>query len=217
MPVIQPTMPGAGRLFYYQKNADSGRAAGAVAAAFQVPDTPKLGPQVPESAALPASAINVKPPMIGQIPAQSELQLKQSIVAEVEQAKQSEIFRTFPDTYYNEFPKDPYVARTFQPSVERVDPNYVCYERLYFEDKNTERYGWDLGMIQPLVSVGEFYADVALFPYHFGTRPCQRFEADAGYCLPGDPVPYLIYPVELSVAGGILEAGTIVGLAAIFP
>jgi hypothetical protein len=30
-------------------------------------------------------------------------------------------------------------------------------------------------------------------------------------------VPYLIYPIEWSVTGGLLEAGTIVGLYAIFP
>ena len=94
---------------------------------------------------------------------------------------------------------------------------FVCYERLYFEDKDSERYGWELGILQPLVSIGKFYSDVLMLPYNFGTRPCQRFEADAGYCLPGDPVPYLLYPVELSLSGALLEAGTAVGLAAIFP
>jgi hypothetical protein len=35
--------------------------------------------------------------------------------------------------------------------------------------------------------------------------------------LPGDPVPLLIYPPELSLTGTVMEAGTIVALFAIFP
>ena len=54
-------------------------------------------------------------------------------------------------------------------------------------------------------------------PYHIGTQPCRCYECSAGYCLPGDPVPYLLYPPELSLSGFLLEAGTVVSLAAIFP
>jgi hypothetical protein len=35
--------------------------------------------------------------------------------------------------------------------------------------------------------------------------------------LPGDPTPYLLYPVEFSVTGALFQAGTIVGLAALIP
>jgi hypothetical protein len=217
MPVIRPTMPPAGPTLYYQKDANPAKTAGgAISAVYQAPDA-KLAQPEPAAATLPKSAINTEPPTIGQIPAQTELQLQEAIVKEVKDSNQSDIFRSFPTSYYDKFPRDPYTARTFQPGVEQVEPMYVCYGRLYFEDKNTERYGWDLGMLQPLVSTGKFYADLLSFPYHYGTRPCQRFEADAGYCLPGDPVPYLIYPVELSLTGGLLEAGTTVGLYAIFP
>ena len=101
--------------------------------------------------------------------------------------------------------------------LRTVEPGYVCHERLYFEEPNSERYGWEIGPLQPFVSTGYFVWDLAKLPYNIGTRPCQRFEANAGYCLPGDPVPYLIYPVEASLTGGLLEAGTIVGLYAIFP
>jgi len=122
-----------------------------------------------------------------------------------------------------EFPKepvvstDPYQPRAFPPMTEWVEPYYVCYGRLYFEDKNAERYGWDLGFVQPLVSLAYFYYDVALLPYHMGTEPCRKFECSAGQCLPGDPVPYLIYPPQLSLTGAFLEAATIVSLFAIFP
>jgi hypothetical protein len=113
--------------------------------------------------------------------------------------------------------KEPYTPRVFPPNTEQVEPHYVCYKRLYFEDLNSERYGWDLGFIQPFVSAGIFFWDVATLPYHMGTEPCRCYECSAGYCLPGDPVPYLIYPPELSLTGAILEAGTIVGLYGIFP
>jgi hypothetical protein len=113
--------------------------------------------------------------------------------------------------------KEKYRGRTFAKAVALVEPNYTCYQRLYFEDLNSERYGWDFGFLQPLVSTGIFYWDLALLPYHLGTRPCQKYECSAGYCLPGDPVPYLIYPPELSLTGAVAEGSTIATLFAIFP
>ena len=44
----------------------------------------------------------------------------------------------------------------------QVEPNYVCYNRLYFEQINAERYGWDLGFVAPFISAGEFFKDVVL-------------------------------------------------------
>jgi hypothetical protein len=126
------------------------------------------------------------------------------------------------------FPEEPvlstqaYAARPFPPAQELVEPNYVCYRRLYFEDKNSERYGWDLGFIQPFVSAGIFYWDVVTLPYHLGTDPCRKFECSAGYCLPGDggrddrrplrDLPGLIglvRNVESPTAGSIGRAGRV--------
>jgi hypothetical protein len=111
----------------------------------------------------------------------------------------------------------PHLPRDFVQSKILVEPNYLCYDRLYFEDINSERYGWDLGVIQPFVSSGKFFWDVAALPYHFWTAPCSRYDSNAGFCLPGDPVPYLIYPPEISITGGVMEAGTIIALLAFFP
>ncbi len=113
--------------------------------------------------------------------------------------------------------KEPFTARQWPPYVRHVEPYYVCYGRLLFEQKNFERYGWDLGPIAPLVSAGKFFWDVAWLPYHLGTRPCQQYECSAGYCLPGDPVPLLLYPPEVSVTGALAEAGVVTGLFFIFP
>jgi hypothetical protein len=143
----------------------------------------------------------------------SESSLKIRIQQEVRQQKRQPI--PFPEEPV--LSTDRYVARLFPPMTETVEPNYVCHGRLYFEDKNSERYGWDLGFIQPFVSAGVFFWDVAWLPYHMATDPCRKYECSSGYCLPGDPVPYLIYPPTYSVTGAMAEIGTIVALAWIFP
>ena len=84
--------------------------------------------------------------------------------------------------------------RRLPPSAATVVPYVVCYRPLYFEDKNTERYGRTLGVVQPVVSTGKFYLDILLLPYHLAVLPPWQCECNTGYCLPGDPVPYLIYP-----------------------
>jgi hypothetical protein len=113
--------------------------------------------------------------------------------------------------------REPFVGRHWSPLTREVEPYYVNYARLLFQQKNFERYGWDLGAISPLLSAGKFFADVALLPYHLGTRPLQQYETSAGYCLPGDPVPLLLYPEEISVTGLAAEAAVITLGFFIFP
>jgi hypothetical protein len=110
-----------------------------------------------------------------------------------------------------------YTGRKFSPTTRLVEPSYITHHRLYFEELNAERYAWEAGPLQPFVSMGYFFKDFVLLPYHFAARPCERFDTNYGKCLPGDPVPYLIYPTELSLSGGISEAGTIVALFFLFP
>jgi len=61
-----------------------------------------------------------------------------------------------------------------------TEPNYVLYRKLFFEERNSERYGWDLGVMGPFVSAGAFYWDLALVPYQFASLPFRRFESN-GY------------------------------------
>jgi hypothetical protein len=162
-----------------------------------------------------------EPPRIQDIGLRSGADLYREFIREVEStpgldANQRATFTTLPSDY-KPLSESPYTTRALPPSQRFVEPYYVCYGRLYFEEKNSERFGWDLGPMQPLISTLYFYKDMLFLPYHFGTRPCQRYECSAGYCLPGDPVPYLLYPPEVSLTGGVLQAGTTVGLYAIFP
>ncbi len=131
--------------------------------------------------------------------------------------------RNRPDIGRIDFPEekpvstDAYAARQFPPMTVEVEPHYVCYNRLYFEEKNSERFGWDLGPISPLVSASIFFWDVATLPYQMGTDVCRKYECSAGYCLPGDPVPYYLYPPQLSLTGLIFQGGAVVATVAIFP
>jgi hypothetical protein len=112
---------------------------------------------------------------------------------------------------------DPYPGRHWPMMSEFVEPAYVCHGRLLLEQKNFERYGWDLGIVAPVVSAGAFFVDMAMLPYNLATAPCRCYECSAGQCLPGDPVPMLLYPPELSATGAVAETGVILGLLAIFP
>jgi hypothetical protein len=113
--------------------------------------------------------------------------------------------------------RDTYFGRSWQARTLYVEPNYLCYNRLLFEQINAERYGWDLGPVSTAVSPMLFFADVVTLPYHAFTDPFRCCECNAGYCLPGDPVPLLLYPPQLSAPGAVAETATILALLAIFP
>src|SRR5262249_19492035 len=122
--------------------------------------------------------------------------------------------------FFPEYPavsKEPYRPRSFPPMVEVVEPLVLEHGRLYFEQKNLERQGWDLGFFTTAVNLGVFYYDVAMFPYHFWTRPCNCCDSSAGKCLPGDPTPLYLYHEPLSITGLAGQAATVVGGVFIFP
>src|SRR5262249_61817578 len=87
--------------------------------------------------------------------------------------------------YKIEFPKYPptpppgLLVRRWPSQAEVVEPAYVCYGRLYFEQINAERYGWDLGIIHPLVSAGEGVSDGGLFAYYTRAHPRALSRGDA--------------------------------------
>ena len=98
------------------------------------------------------------------------------------------------------------------------DSLYVVHRRLHFEEKNAERYGWDLGFIQPLVSTAFFYKDVLLLPNSVVSGFAYGFwDTNAGKCLPGSPTPYMLYPPGLTITGTTFEAVVITGAAFVFP
>jgi hypothetical protein len=115
----------------------------------------------------------------------------------------------------------PYVAKAIRegyPAMQSLtEPDYVVHRRLYFEEKNSERYGWDLGIVQPVISTLYFYKDTLLWPAKLASNPFERYDTSAGKCLPGSPVPYYLYPPEVDLFGASVGAATIVGAAVILP
>jgi hypothetical protein len=100
-----------------------------------------------------------------------------------------------------EFPPSPEIvpaprpiARLWPYVTAVAEPSYVCFKRLWFEQRNFERYGYDYGVLQPVISTGVFYTDLALMPLHWLSHPLRWYDCSAGQCLPGDPVPLLWNP-----------------------
>jgi hypothetical protein len=100
-----------------------------------------------------------------------------------------------------------------------VEPNFVCYGKLQsmFENTNMERYGWDLGPLSIPVELVKLSADTAFFPMKAFAQPCRFHECSAGQCLPGDPVPFLLYPPEITVTGTAAQLAVIGALIVLFP
>jgi hypothetical protein len=208
---------------------------------FQKPaggDQPR--PTVPEKSADPkAPPPEAEPPVAQQIdprllrlPSRASIftipddaALRREIIREV-----AETLRMRPDDpsmipFPDYDPRDPlvppgtrYVAKTgsYPPAVEYAEPAFVVHRRLHFEEKNAERYGWDLGIIQPFVSTAAFYKDVLLWPNSLASG-CEVgfWDTSAGKCLPGTPVPYYLYPPGLTVTGvgatlGVYTAGSFI-------
>lgn len=113
--------------------------------------------------------------------------------------------------------KEPYFGRNWPSRKMLVEPHFVCHKRLHFEHVNSERFGWELGVFQPLVSTAQFYRDVAMFPMHAFSYPRRCYDCSAGKCLPGDPVPLYLYPPEFTLTGTAAEGLSIAALLAIFP
>lgn len=90
--------------------------------------------------------------------------------------------------------KEPFPSRYWPQQLEVVEPYYVAYRKLYFNQINMSRYGWDMGVLAPLFSAGTFFVDFASVPLQILSDPCRCFEYNTGYFLPGDPVPFLLYP-----------------------
>jgi hypothetical protein len=107
--------------------------------------------------------------------------------------------------------------RTFAPTEAIAFPSYVVYHPLYFQQINAERYGWELGVFQPLVSTAQFYGDVLLLPYKAAANPPWTCDSNVGYNLPGNPEPLRFLTVPFSWRGVAAQTGAALGGAAIFP
>ncbi len=160
-------------------------------------------------------SIKTEPPGLDQLTQRlSEEQLYQSLRDEYRRKPgQGNIF--FPEE--EPVSTERYTGRKSPPMVRLVEPSYVMHGQLLFEQKNFERYGWDLGVISPGIELVTYYYDLLMMPYHIGSDVCHCADSSAGKCLPGDATRLMLYPERFSVTGLVFEAGTIFGGMFAFP
>ncbi len=111
-----------------------------------------------------------------------------------------------------------FAARNWQPSTMTWKASSLCHKPLYFEEVQLERYGHTTGpLFQPVISGAHFFLNIAALPYKMGINPPLECRYALGYYRPGSCAPWLLPPVPLSLRGGLLQAGAVVGIVALFP
>ena len=94
----------------------------------------------------------------------------------------------------------------------------LCHKPLYFRELQAERYGHSVGRIsQPFFSAAHFFCNVAILPYNMGMRPPQECVYALGHYWPGDPAPRYIPAVPISLRGGLMQAGAVLGAVYVLP
>ncbi len=96
----------------------------------------------------------------------------------------------------------------FATYVARVNWHYP----VYFEDISLERYGHHFGCLQPAVSTGKFFIDLAMLPYNMYLDPPCEMQYTHGLYRPGDCVPHLIYLPRPDLHAALFAAGVWTGL-----
>jgi hypothetical protein len=111
-----------------------------------------------------------------------------------------------------------YAGRSWQPTTMTWKASAICHKPLYFEEVQLERYGHTMGpLFQPVVSGAHFFLNIAALPYNMGINPPNECQYTLGYYRPGSCAPWLLPPVPISLRGGLLQAGAVVGAVALFP
>tara|TARA_R100000789_G_scaffold72620_4_gene68362 strand:- start:1722 stop:2975 length:1254 start_codon:yes stop_codon:yes gene_type:complete len=93
------------------------------------------------------------------------------------------------------------------------------YYPLYFEDPRAERYGQlHHPLIQPVVSVARFNAQLLGLPYQMAINPVAKCVYPLGYYRPGDVcAPQLYHQIPLSLGAAFVTAEVYTGLFFLFP
>ncbi len=115
-------------------------------------------------------------------------------------------------------PDEPFARKAPTPITFTWKASSLCYKPLYFEDVQLERYGHYCNpYLQPFVSRARFLLTVPCLPYLMGVDPPNQCVYDLGYYRPGNCAPSMLEPIPISLRGGLLQAGAVVGLAAAIP
>lgn len=115
-------------------------------------------------------------------------------------------------------PDEVYVRKAPTPICFTWKASNLCHKPLYFEDPQLERYGHTVcPLAQPFISRARFWLTIPILPYLMGVNPPNECIYDLGMYRPGNCAPYMLNPIPISLRGGLMEAGVIVGGIALFP
>lgn len=141
---------------------------------------------------------------------QTDLFRKAVQVNSVSSATRTALFAQQPGT---ELQYSPFVQ--YQTSMPWVSPD-VCWQPLYFEQANLERYGNHHALIQPAVSGAHFFASTVFLPYKIASESPYCCRSGLGYDRPGNCVPAYRQRIDLNARGlvgqGLVTTGLIFGL-----
>ncbi len=152
------------------------------------------------------------------LPPKNELFRAESDASFLERIRQQKAANKDPFEFPAEEPiKTALTPRSFPPATAIQFPSYVVYQPTYFQQINAERYGWELGVFQPLISTAQFYGDVLLLPYKVSAQPPSCCDSNVGYIQSGDPESLRFLTMPFSWRGVIGQTGAAVGGAALFP
>lgn len=115
-------------------------------------------------------------------------------------------------------PDDDYVRKAPTPIEFTWKASSLCYKPLYFEDVQLERHGhYCHPLLVPFTARARFLLTIPALPYLMGVYPPNECIYDLGHYRPGDCAPNILNPVPISLRGGLIQAGAVVGAAAIIP
>jgi hypothetical protein len=106
------------------------------------------------------------------------------------------------------------------------DATSLCYNPLYFEEINLERYGYGCGCccccglgncVQPFVSGAHFFGTLPILPYCMAHECPGDCVYTLGHYRPGSCPPWQCYRPPIDPVAGAAEAGFWIGMCAAFP
>lgn len=123
-----------------------------------------------------------------------------------------------PNFFDNEMDKGEYSERVVSRTVLQWEPTNLWYHPVYFEDVGLERYGHShRPLLQPFVSSGRFFGQVATLPYQMALRPASSREFALGYYQPGEWAPKKKYQLPFNEEASAAEFLWITGLVLLIP
>jgi hypothetical protein len=113
---------------------------------------------------------------------------------------------------------DPTASRCWPMLTYQWAATCLCYQPLYFEEINLERYGYGCpGCLQSAASAAHFFGTVPILPYCMAVNCPGECNYALGQYRPGSCAPWRTECPGPNCVGGLAEAGTVVGLVLLIP